>query len=161
MNNKVTCKLSSESCRDIKSSYSVNENKEDKNKEDEWKTEKVKMNKEMISDCNDNKNKMSLLSFTKKRSQSTLDKKPLLQCHSKCCHFSSSLSWNDEMKSDDESVISRYTFFKSYNVLTSQLTLSCFCRSESDVSNDKIKLADLQLSQHLIFKTTVIYKQQS
>ena len=109
----------------------------------------------MVPDCNGNKNKTSLLSSTKKRGWSTLDKRPLSQRHRKRCCFLSPLY------SDDESVISRYTPFKPYHISTPQLTSLHLSRFERNVSNDKIKLAGSQSGQCPILKTTVIYEQQS
>lgn len=133
MNDEVKCESSS-GCRDIESAYSAGEDKEDEDKGDEWEVEKAEV-EGVIPDRDGNKTKTSLLSSMKKRSRSTLGERPLSQCCRKRRRFSSPLSSDDEMESDDKSVISRYTPFKPYNVSTPQLTLSHLSRSEGVCSS--------------------------
>jgi len=139
-----------------------------KDSQDRWNNERAEADhqegeekkKEEETQGDSDKNKTSLLSSTKKKGRSTAGERPPLQRRSKRRRFSSPLSSDDETESDDESVISRYTPSKPYNVST-RPTLSLLSRSEGDVSNGKVELAGSQSSRRPIPKTTVIYERQS
>jgi len=98
--NESICKASNIAYRDIESDYLFDENKKDESKEDEnkrvkWENKETWRNDESVESNHDNeKNKKSLLSFTKKRDWSATYKESLSQCHIEH-HCHSLLYWGE------------------------------------------------------------------
>ena len=158
MNNEVTCESSSEGYKNVESAHPAGKNEENKDEGDKWEYEKTEVDEGVVPDRDNNKNKTSLLSSTIKRGRLTTGERLSSQRRSKRRRFSLLFFLDDETKLNNESVINRYTPFKSYRVSILRPTSSRLSRFEGNISNTKMKLTGSGLSRRPIPKITVIYK---